>query len=111
MIHAIWECPAAQDVWAGSSIVMQKCTTNFNNFMQLFEALMDRLDAAGMELFLVQAWTVWNQRNTMVHGGQMKDPCWLNKRAAEYLDEYKKAQEHLAISDTTPSRQQWKPPP
>ena len=60
VIHAIWECPAAQDVWVGSSTVMQKFTTNFNDFMQQFEALMNRLDAIGVELFLVQAWTVWN---------------------------------------------------
>ena len=29
----------------------------------------------------------------MVHGGQMKDPCLLNKRVADYLEKYKKAQE------------------
>ena len=72
---------------------------------------MNRLDAAGMELFIVQAWTMWNQRNTMVHGGQMKDPCWLNRRAADYLEEYRKAQEQLVGSSTTPSEQHWKPPP
>ena len=49
--------------------MMQKCTTNFHDFMQLFKALMNRLDAVGMELFIVQAWTIWNQRNTIVHGG------------------------------------------
>ncbi|KAL0010896.1 hypothetical protein SO802_006004 [Lithocarpus litseifolius] len=90
VIHAIWECLVAQDVWAGSSTVMQKCSTNFNDFMQLFEVLMNRLDAAGLEFFLIQAWTVWNQRNTMEHDGQMKDPHWLNRRAAEYLEEYKR---------------------
>ena len=90
---------------------MQKCTTNFNDFMQLFETLMNKLDATGMELFIVQAWIVWNQRNTMVHGEKMKDPRWLNRRAADYLEEYKKAQEHLVVLDTTPSGQQWKPPP
>ena len=40
--------------------MMQKCSTNFTDFMQLFKVLMDRLDAAGMELFLIQAWTMWN---------------------------------------------------
>ena len=67
---------------------------------------MDRLDAARMELFLIQAWTVWNQRNMLEHGEQMKDPCWLNRRAAEYLEDYKKAQDHLAILVATPSGQQ-----
>ena len=86
-IHAIWDYPAAQDVWAGSSTVMQKCSTNFNDFMQLFEVLMNRLDATGMELFLIQARTVWNQRNMVEHGGQMTDPRWLNIRAAEYLED------------------------
>ena len=90
---------------------MQKCSTNFTNFMQLFEVLMmDRLDAVGMELFLIQAWTVWNQRNMLEHGGQMKDPHWLNRRATEYLEDNKKAQEHLTISMAAPSEQQWQPP-
>ena len=35
----------------------------------------------------------------------------VEKRVAEYLEEYKKAQEHLAISNATPRRQQQKPPP
>ena len=48
--------------------MMQKCSTNFTDFMQLFKVLMDRLDATGMELFLIQAWTVWNQRNVLEHG-------------------------------------------
>ena len=111
VIHALWECLAAQDVWVGSSTMLQKCTTNFHDFMQLFEALMNKLDADGMELFIVQAWIVWNQRNTMVHGGQMKDPCWLNRRAVDYLEEYRKAQEQLVGSSTTPREQHWKPPP
>ena len=41
----------------------------------------------------------------------MKDPRWLNRRAAEYLEDYKKAQEHLTISVAAPCGQQWQPPP
>ena len=79
VVHAILDSSAAHDVRARSSTVMQKCSTNFTDFMQLFEVLMDRLDVAGMELFLIQAWTVWNQRNVLEHGKQMKDPRWLNR--------------------------------
>ena len=89
-VHAIWECGAAQDVWAGSSISLQKCSTNQCDVVQLFEFLFDRLPNADFELFLVQSWLIWNQRNEVVHGRQMMDPRWLNKRAMDYLDEYNK---------------------
>ena len=110
-VHAIWECGAAQDVWAGSSISLQKCSTNQCDVVQLFEFLFDRLFGADFELFLVQSWLIWNQRNKMVHGGQMMDPRWLNKRALDYLDEYKKSQVQLIdILVTAPARISWQPP-
>ncbi|XP_075665489.1 uncharacterized protein LOC142635170 [Castanea sativa] len=86
-VHAIWECVAAQDVWAGSSINLQKCLTNQCDIIQLFEFLFDRLSDADFEWFLVQSWLIWNQRNKVVHGRQMMDPRGLNKRALDYLDE------------------------
>ncbi|XP_023898690.1 uncharacterized protein LOC112010575 [Quercus suber] len=110
-LHAVWGYGAAQDVWAGSLKVLQKFQTNHVDFLQLFEALVDRLSTTEMELFLVQAWLIWNQRNVMVHGGQMKNPGWLTKRAAELLEEYKKAQATLEIPRATPGRSYWKPPP
>ncbi|XP_075645487.1 uncharacterized protein LOC142616545 [Castanea sativa] len=111
-IHAIWECGVAQDVWAGCAIRLQKCTTNFPNTMALFEYVLDRFSVAEMEEFLVQAWFIWNQRNSIVHGGQMRDLKWLNHRAGEYLDEYRNAQTHITIPHTEPqTRQRWKPPP
>lgn len=110
-IHAIWDCGAAQDVWARSLTLLWKCSTNHSDFMQLFEFLLDRLSAIELELFLVQAWTIWNQRNVVVHGGQMKDPGWLKNRAAEFLEEYKKAQENLVVTSLAPSRNVWQPPP
>ena len=99
-LHVIWGCGAAQDVWAGSL-----------NVLQLFEALVDRLSTTKMELFLVQAWLIWNQRNVLVYGGQMKNSGWLKKRVAELLEEYKKAQATLEISCATPGSSYWKPPP
>ena len=46
-----------------------------------------------------------------MHEGQLKDPGWLNKRVAEYLEEYKNAQENLATSNAVPSRIIWQTPP
>lgn len=51
-----------------------------------------------MELFLVQAWMLWNQLNCVLQGGKLKDPRWLNTRAEEWLEESAQAQEQLAVT-------------
>ena len=110
-INAIWDCGAAQDVWAGSLSMLQKSSNIYFDFKHLFECFLEKLPTLELELFLVQAWLLWNQRNVMVHGGQMKDTRCLNKRAAQYLEDYKKAQENLAVAGTVSSRNVWQPPP
>ena len=52
---------------------------------------MDRLTVEEMELFWVQAWIIWKQRNCVVHGGQLKDPKCLNKRAEDSVLEFQQA--------------------
>ena len=87
--------------------MLQKGSNIYFDFRHLFEYLLDKLPTLELELFLVQAWLLWNQRNVMVHGGQMKDTWCLNKRAAQYLEDYKKAQENLAVAGTVSSRNVW----
>ena len=72
---------------------------------------MNRLPREELEHFLVQAWIIWNQRNAVVHGGQLKEPGWLNRRAKEFLDENKKAQDTLMITNTLANRCVWQAPP
>lgn len=47
----------------------------------------------------------------MLHGGKFKDPRWLNKHAAEHLEEFKQAQEQLSISPRQSEGNVWRPPP
>jgi len=100
----LWECDVAQDVWAGCSVRIQKIPNGQSDTLQLFEELMDRLTRSDFELFLVQAWLIWNQRNTVIHGRSFKELGWLNKRATELLEEFHKSQVQLSISTPTPSR-------
>ena len=110
-LHAVWECGVAQDVWAGSITSLQKWSTSCHDFRGLFEALMDRLQKEELEIFLVQAWLIWNQRNTVIHGGQLREPGWLNKRAQEFLEEYRKAQLVLTPSNENSGSCIWRAPP
>ena len=48
----------------------------------------------------------------IVHGGQIRDSKWLNQRAVEYLDEYRKVQDQMSLPNTTAQPiQSWQPPP
>ena len=107
----LWECYAAQDVWAGSLVRIQKIPDGQSDTLQLFEELMVRLTKSKFELFFVQAWLIWNQRNTVIHGGSFKEPGWLNKRATEVLEEFHKSHVQLSISTPTSPIIRWQPPP
>ncbi|KAL0006082.1 hypothetical protein SO802_013643 [Lithocarpus litseifolius] len=74
VFHALWGCVAVQDVWAGSISKLQKGVSNFSDFMQLMEHLVGRLSAEEVELFWVQCWLIWNQRNCVLYRGQLKHP-------------------------------------
>ena len=78
VLHMLWECRVAQDVWAGCLGKLQKSVLRHWDVMQLFEDMMDRLPTDDIELFLVQGWVIWNQRNSILHGGQVQDPAKLN---------------------------------
>ena len=51
--------------------------------------LIDKLMGEELELFWIQAWLTWKQWNRVLFGGNLMDPRNLNKRAEEYLEEYK----------------------
>ena len=71
-VHALWDCRVAVDVWAGSSLKLQKCLHDQADMLELMEYLPSRLSLQEMELFLIQAWLIWNQRNKLLHGGRFK---------------------------------------
>ena len=91
-IHALWDCAVVQDIWAGSSRKLQKGRHGQTNMLHLMEEFMERLTIDEFELFWTQAWMVWNQHNNLLHGGKMKVPSCLNKRAEEYIEDFKHAQ-------------------
>ena len=53
VLHILWECGVAQDVWASSKIGLQKRARSQVDMLQLFEDLLDKLSGEELELFLV----------------------------------------------------------
>ena len=90
-LHALWECGVARDVWAVNKGRLQKSVCGQTNFSHLFVNLMDMLSREELESFMVQSWLIWNQRNSVLHGGMLQDPSRLIQRAADLLDEFNEA--------------------
>ena len=90
-IHALWNCGVAWDVWAGCSMRLQKCAGDQDDMLQLMEELIAQLCTDELEQFLVQAWFIWNQQNALLHGKQMQAPKVLIKRAQDFTEEFKRA--------------------
>ncbi|XP_075662919.1 uncharacterized protein LOC142632381 [Castanea sativa] len=97
-IHALWDCEAAKDVWLGSLLKLQKCSHGQADIIELIEYLLNLISMQKLEFFFVQAWFIWNQRNNLLHGGKLRDPNWLSKRAVKYLEEYRVLQVQLSVA-------------
>lgn len=108
--HVLWECGLAQDIWASCPSRLQKGTSGHDDMLHLVEHMQHRLTDDELELFWVQSWLIWNQRNSMLHGGVIQDPGRMNQQVKDYLEEFREAQIHLAISDTIAPVQAWHPP-
>ena len=100
MLHVLWECGTAQDVWAGSAIRFQKFGTMQVDFGQLVARFMPRLSHEELDLFWVICWQIWLQRNSVLHGGAFQHPSRSYQRALDYLSEFHEAQEHLSVPVT-----------
>ena len=112
VLHMLWECRAAQDVWVGGAIKFQKFGTEQDDFMQLVSGLMLKLSLEELDLFWVICWQIWLHQNTVLHGGAFQHPSQSYQRASDYLREYAEAQDHLSVlvSIQAPANQAWQPP-
>ena len=111
VLHVLWECRAAQDVWVGGAIKFQKFGTEQDDFMQLVSGLMLKLSLEELDLFWVIRWQIWLHQNTFLHGGAFQHPSQSYQRASDYLREYAEAQDHLSVpvSIQAPANQAWQP--
>uniref|UniRef100_A0A7N2R3V3 RNase H type-1 domain-containing protein n=1 Tax=Quercus lobata TaxID=97700 RepID=A0A7N2R3V3_QUELO len=99
-----------EDIWAGSLVGVQKIATLQVSFLNLVEKLLEEKPTEVCELFLVQAWFIWHQRNLVVHGGQVQDPSIFNRRAKEFLEDFRSSQIRLSVQHRSAHPSTWLPP-
>ncbi|XP_059440747.1 LEAF RUST 10 DISEASE-RESISTANCE LOCUS RECEPTOR-LIKE PROTEIN KINASE-like 1.1 [Corylus avellana] len=69
MGHALWSCPASQDVWLAYMRRIQKTTSEDDDFLNIFEKLLGRLEEDEINLVACVVRQIWLRRNMMVFEG------------------------------------------
>ncbi|KAL0004652.1 hypothetical protein SO802_012213 [Lithocarpus litseifolius] len=107
--HILWDCKFAKEVWSGTKIKLPVLPEPVNEFLNLVWQVVDSCRNVNWVLFAVTAWSLWNNRNSVIHGGQSKRKEGLIKAVASYVEEIKceKTLQRRAQSDVA---QTWRPP-
>lgn len=73
VVHILWECQSARDVWGCCGRGLQKRHSQEDDFLKLVENLTAVLSREDLGLFAVTAKGIWQRRNNYIHGGQNMD--------------------------------------
>ncbi|KAG6650561.1 hypothetical protein CIPAW_06G052300 [Carya illinoinensis] len=74
VIHALWSCPAARDVWGADSSKLKKWNSSFCDFQQLWKDMSTRLDSEELQMTAVKFQLLWKRRNAFVFKNQFMSP-------------------------------------
>lgn len=74
VLHALWECSSAKDVWSQCSKLIQKSALNADNFKGIFEAFNEVAKQDTIEEFAMIARKIWMRRNEFMFKGSSLHP-------------------------------------
>jgi ribonuclease HI len=113
--HLLWYCQSARDVWIEGPKALHKCTSDDTSFKEIFLLLMEKLDEATFQLFIIVARLLWFRRNQVVHGGEMQSPISVMKQAKEQIDTFERATASRVHNSTSAvpinKEKKWEKPP
>jgi hypothetical protein len=115
IIHAVWCCPGAQDVWGCGPVLCQKCPSIFLNMVDLVSYLLSKLNADMMSLAVVVLHRIWLRRNKLVFEGQFSSPVKVFTEASHLFEDFKmyslrKPHSMASNADGSNICKFWKPP-
>ena len=111
--HLLWDCKFAKAVWRGTKIKLLALLEPVPEFLNLVWEVMDSHPNINWVFFAVTAWSLWNNRNTVIHGGRCKGQEGLIKSVAAYVEETKgekviQRRAHMSVAQLwTPLKQGW----
>ncbi|XP_030943489.1 uncharacterized protein LOC115968280 [Quercus lobata] len=108
--HSLLRCEFAKKVWN----CWQECPINISSsqwdFSDVALKILEQGTAADLEVFFVMAWSIWYNRNQVVHESTCQLPNQTWNFAKRYLQDYKDATSSSGQDKTCVSNS-WHPPP
>ncbi|XP_042944554.1 uncharacterized protein LOC122278431 [Carya illinoinensis] len=89
VIHALWSCKSAQDVWSSCSRRLQKCSvdeTSFQNFLSYFFSTIPKEIPDEVAVTVYQ---LWRRSNSFVFGGKFTPLDKLALQSHQVLEDYR----------------------
>jgi hypothetical protein len=117
VLHVLWECPSAVDVWGVCGRKIQKCSNVGNFFKEVVEMFFVLCSPEEVDFNVEMARRIWFRRNSVVHGGDFLHPNDVLSSAIMAIGDYKGALESdisLRESEGTSLSSRilnWCPPP
>ena len=114
VVHALWGCPTAMDVWGNSKRTFQKCAIEGGNFMQMAEYVLSRSVVEDSGFFVQLARQVWFRRNKWVNEGIFINPNDIIRQTEELVEEFKKVNMQESTNGAVENidrEKKWEAPP
>jgi hypothetical protein len=89
VIHALWSCPAAQDVWSCGQIFLQERCSWGDCFVQMVSNIFSLCNLEEAALTAGIARKIWFRRNSGIHAGTFTHPNQVLRDAVVESEEYK----------------------
>lgn len=101
--HALFHCPHSKNVWKlanfwGAIKSLADCQTR-----DVLLGIFWSLDKAGFERFVVILWSIWFERNQVLHGQNCRDPSLVLESATQTVFDYQRVGRVDDGMHTTPS--------
>ena len=105
--HILWGCNVAATVWSGTKIKLLSLPGPHLDFLDIVW-IMENCPAVDWDLFVVLAWSLWNNRNSVRHGRQCKGHDVIVKEVTECFKGVKQAEQVQEIPPPT-AKPPWTP--
>jgi hypothetical protein len=80
-MHALWSCPAAQDVWSYGPIIFEKRCSWGEGLVETFFTLQAYCDGEDLAMWAVIARRIWFRRKSVVHNESFTHPNMVYREA------------------------------